>query len=284
MVLIGGAGPTPWLYDDRLRLNGVKLYVDGALGSRGAALKAPYADDPGNTGLAPCRTTSSQHDEPRGDGRLPGRDPRDRRCRQCRRARRDRASFPRPTKATVAGASSMPRWSIRRTSRGFGSTASSLSMQPVHQTSDRLMAEARLGPAGWPAPMPGARLRPPARPLAFGSDAPVEAPDPSPGLLAAMTRQDADGQPFGGWQAAGASSHAKRRSPPIPPARAWAGFRRGPLRPPGSGPARRLPGVDGDPLAGDRGRVARHRRCWKLGSAGSLYEGRLICRGNSTSD
>ena len=51
MLLIGGTGPTPWLYDDQLRLNGVKLYLDGALGSRGAALKADYADDPGNRGL-----------------------------------------------------------------------------------------------------------------------------------------------------------------------------------------------------------------------------------------
>ncbi len=41
MLLIGGPGPTPWLYDDRLRLNGIKLYLDGALGSRGAWLKAP---------------------------------------------------------------------------------------------------------------------------------------------------------------------------------------------------------------------------------------------------
>ena len=51
MQLIGGPRPTAWLYDDRLRLNGLKLYLDGALGSRGAWLKAPYADDPGNTGL-----------------------------------------------------------------------------------------------------------------------------------------------------------------------------------------------------------------------------------------
>ena len=47
MVAIGGPRPTPWLYDDRLRLNGVKLYLDGALGSRGAWLKAHYADEPG---------------------------------------------------------------------------------------------------------------------------------------------------------------------------------------------------------------------------------------------
>ena len=42
----------PWLYRDKLRLNGVKLYLDGALGSRGAWLKAPYADDPGTHGPA----------------------------------------------------------------------------------------------------------------------------------------------------------------------------------------------------------------------------------------
>ena len=51
MELIAGARPTPWLYEDKLKLNGVKLYLDGALGSRGAWLKQPYADDPGNTGL-----------------------------------------------------------------------------------------------------------------------------------------------------------------------------------------------------------------------------------------
>jgi len=49
-VRIGGTGPTPWLYGDRLRLVGAKIYADGALGSRGAWLKAPYADAPGQTG------------------------------------------------------------------------------------------------------------------------------------------------------------------------------------------------------------------------------------------
>ncbi|MCB2067708.1 MAG: amidohydrolase family protein, partial [Erythrobacter sp.] len=52
MLLIGGPGPTPWLYDDRLHMGGVKLYLDGALGSRGALLNADYADSPGNRGLA----------------------------------------------------------------------------------------------------------------------------------------------------------------------------------------------------------------------------------------
>ncbi len=57
-ALIAGSGPSPWLYGDRLRLGGVKLYLDGALGSRGAWLKAPYTDAPGQTGLP--RLTSTQ--------------------------------------------------------------------------------------------------------------------------------------------------------------------------------------------------------------------------------
>ena len=48
---IGRAGPTPWLFGDRLRMGGVKLYADGALGSRGAWLKRPYADKPDTRGL-----------------------------------------------------------------------------------------------------------------------------------------------------------------------------------------------------------------------------------------
>ena len=72
-------------------------------------------------------------------------------------------------------------------------------MQPTHQTSDRLMAEKRLGPnrlAGayaWRSVLKsGARL-------AFGTDFPVESPNPFPGLAAAISRQDMRGEPPGGW-------------------------------------------------------------------------------------
>jgi hypothetical protein len=72
-------------------------------------------------------------------------------------------------------------------------------MQPTHQTSDRLMAEKRLGPDrlkgayAWQSVLrSGARL-------AFGSDYPVESPNPFPGLSAAVSRQDLNGQPLGGW-------------------------------------------------------------------------------------
>lgn len=51
MVLIGGPGPTPWLYEDRLRLNGGHLALDGDIAGRRAALKSPYADDPDTQGF-----------------------------------------------------------------------------------------------------------------------------------------------------------------------------------------------------------------------------------------
>jgi predicted amidohydrolase YtcJ len=50
MALIGGPRPTPWLYEDRLRMNGLALAIDGPLAAREAWLKAPYADAPGNSG------------------------------------------------------------------------------------------------------------------------------------------------------------------------------------------------------------------------------------------
>ncbi|HTD35593.1 MAG TPA: amidohydrolase, partial [Candidatus Elarobacter sp.] len=51
-------GPRPFGNDGRLAIRAIKLYADGALGSRGAALLAPYSDDPSNTGL--LRTTQAQ--------------------------------------------------------------------------------------------------------------------------------------------------------------------------------------------------------------------------------
>ena len=91
LVAIAGTRPTPWLYDGRLRMVGVKLYLDGALGSRGAWLKQDYRDAPGQRGLPLVSdTVLKNHDEPRRDGQFPGRRARDRRRRQCRAARRDR--------------------------------------------------------------------------------------------------------------------------------------------------------------------------------------------------
>jgi predicted amidohydrolase YtcJ len=195
----GDPEPTPWLYNDRLRWVGIKIYADGALGSRGAWLKQPYADKPDTRGL---RFHSDEELWSRaeiaafsgfqlaihaiGDAanaqvistyeRLSKKYGRDARWRIEHFQIADPADIPRLGPAGIIA-----------------------SMQPTHQTSDRLMAEKRLGPnrlAGayaWQTVLKsGARL-------AFGSDFPVESPNPFPGLAAAVSRQDMSGQPPGGW-------------------------------------------------------------------------------------
>nr|MCU0949210.1 amidohydrolase family protein [Porphyrobacter sp.] len=73
------------------------------------------------------------------------------------------------------------------------------SVQPLHQTSDRLMAEARLGPDRLAGAYPWRSILTAGGRLAFGSDAPVEPADPWAGMAAAVSRTDAKGEPFGGW-------------------------------------------------------------------------------------
>ena len=200
MQLIGGPGPTPWLYDDRLRLNGVKLYMDGALGSRGAWLKAPYADAPETRGL-PLLTDTQL-------GNLMSRASFDD-FQIAVHAIGDKAnsSVLSAIEELAQTYKGDRRWRIEHAQvfdpadiarlDGLGVIAS---MQPQHQTSDRLMAEARLGPNRLAGAYAWKSVLATGTPLAFGSDAPVEPPRPFWGLAAATTRQDASGQPVGGWQ------------------------------------------------------------------------------------
>ena len=192
-------GPTSWLFDDRLRMGGIKLYADGALGSRGAWLKAPYSDKPDTRGLQFLKDSElfAKADEAASHGlqiavhaigdaanaqvistyeQLSRKYGKDRRWRIEHFQIADPADIPRLAPAGIIA-----------------------SMQPTHQTSDRLMAEKRLGPArlrgayAWQSVIKsGARI-------AFGSDFPVESPNPFPGLSAAVSRQDINGQPQGGW-------------------------------------------------------------------------------------
>ncbi len=196
---IGGTGPTPWLYGDRLRLAGVKLYGDGALGSRGAWLKAPYADAAGEQGLGFQTDTVLRN--------LMSRAAMDK-YQVAVHAIGDRAN------AQVLGAidelvetyKGDRRWRIEHAQivdptdlPRFGRNGIIASMQPVHQTSDRIMAEARLGPARLAGAYAWRSMLANGAKLAFGSDYPVESPDPFAGWAAAFTRQGADGMPPGGW-------------------------------------------------------------------------------------
>ena len=199
MTLIGGSGPTPWLYDDRLRLNGVKLYLDGALGSRGAWLKKPYADDPANTGLPLMSASQLRNTIVRaalGNFQIAVHAIGDAADAEVLAAFGEvAASFTGDRRWRVEHAQIVDPADIA----GFGRHGIIASMQPVHQTSDRLMAEARLGPARLAGAYAWNSIAATGAKLAFGSDAPVERPDPFAGLAAASTRTDAGGEPFGGW-------------------------------------------------------------------------------------
>lgn len=199
MVAIAGPRPTPWLYADKLRLGGVKLYLDGALGSRGAWLKKPYADAAGQTGLSFLASAEIRNlmvraamdgfqtavhaigDAANADAIGAVEDlaetyPGDRRWRIEHVQIVDPADLPRLAKHGIIA-----------------------SMQPVHQTSDRLMAEARLGPDRLAGAYAWQSIVKAGGRLAFGSDTPVESPNPFAGIAAAITREDDGGQPFGGW-------------------------------------------------------------------------------------
>jgi predicted amidohydrolase YtcJ len=199
MLAIGGTKPTPWLYGDRLRLVGVKLYSDGALGSRGAWLKQSYKDKPGERGLgflsdAELRNLMSRaamdnfQVAVHAIGDAANRqllDAIDELADTYKGDRRWRVEH-----AQVVDPADLPR---------FARNGTIASMQPVHQASDWRMAEARMGidrlggSYAWRS-MIANRV-----PLAFGSDFPVELPNPFHGLAVAVSRQDAEGQPPGGW-------------------------------------------------------------------------------------
>lgn len=197
---VAGAGPTPWLYNDRLRMGGIKLYADGALGSRGAWLKADYADAPGNKGLGFLSDDQLLNLMARGamdNFQLAVHAIGDRANQQVLDAietlsetykgdRRWRIEH-----AQIIDAKDLPR---------FGKFGTIASMQPVHQTSDRTMAEARLGPERLAGAYAWRTMLRDGSRLAFGSDFPVESPDPWAGWAASVTRQDASGNPPGGWR------------------------------------------------------------------------------------
>jgi predicted amidohydrolase YtcJ len=200
MALIAGSAPTAWLYQDRLRMVGVKLYLDGALGSRGAWLLAPYSDAAGQRGLPLLSDSALRNRMVRAsmDGfQLAIHAIGDAANREVLNAIAEIApAFPGDRRWRIEHAQVVAPDDLAR----FGAHGIVASMQPVHQTSDRLMAETRLGPDRLTGAYAWRTVRGTGARLAFGSDFPVESPNPFAGISVAMSREGADGQPFGGWQ------------------------------------------------------------------------------------
>ncbi|HEY6645313.1 amidohydrolase [Povalibacter sp.] len=193
-------GPQAPQFDDRLQMRAVKSVIDGALGSRGATMLQDYSDQPHHRGLmlytapqiaqlADLTASSGWQLNIHAIGDAGNRLALDTYERELTAAQRN-ALRPRIEHAQIVAPEDIPRFSA------LGVIAS---IQPTHATSDMNMAEDRVGPQRIKGAYAWRTLLNSGARLAGGSDFPVELPNPFLGLHAAVTRQDRDGKPPGGW-------------------------------------------------------------------------------------
>ena len=184
----------------RLQMRAVKLYADGALGSRGAAMLEDYSDDHGNRGLL---LMSAQE--------LADASAKAKRCgvQAATHAIGDRGNrLTLDTYAHALGkdAAGDHRWRVEHAQilapadlSRFAGMHVIASMQPTHATSDMPWAQERVGTQRIVGAYAWRQLRDSGARLAFGSDFPVESVDPRLGLYSAVSRADGEGKPVGGW-------------------------------------------------------------------------------------
>jgi predicted amidohydrolase YtcJ len=196
-------GPRVGGGSDFLTVRAIKVYADGALGSRGAALLEYYGDAPGQRGwfvTSPDRMAEVAVEARRRGWQLWIHAIGDRANRAALDAIEgaERAvpnapeggDRPRIEHAQVVAAEDFAR---------FGHLGVVASIQPTHATSDMPWAEQRLGPVRIQGAYAWRRLLDGGARLAGGSDAPVESERPLAGFYAAVTRSDLSGRPAGGW-------------------------------------------------------------------------------------
>jgi predicted amidohydrolase YtcJ len=189
---------------DFLTIRAIKAVADGALGSRGAALLADYTDEPGKRGLVVTsqeRLTEIAIAARKNGWQLWVHAIGDRGNRIALDAFEAAAAAvpnppvggtrPRIEHAQIVALEEFPR---------FSSLSVIASIQPTHATSDMPWAEARVGSSRIAGAYAWRRLMKSGVRLAGGSDAPVESENPLLGFYAAVTRQDLDGKPAGGWR------------------------------------------------------------------------------------
>lgn len=199
LPVIAGPAPTPWLYDGRLRLSGVRLVIDGGLGARRAWLSAPYADAPETSGAALLDDTRLRNQMSRaamdgfevvlaahGD-----------------RAVQEAASAIGEMRSSYA---TRGRWRIEgadlATAADLGAAGSdtALTIEPAAIGDGGALARARLGAAadakayGW-ADLASGRTA-----LGFAGHGPYSPLDPLPAMRLAMGRAAPDDQSYGGWR------------------------------------------------------------------------------------
>jgi predicted amidohydrolase YtcJ len=191
-----GGTADPWL-----KTGAVKLVTDGALGSRTAALLAPYSDDPAMSGLMTIETEKLKRmaiERDRLGFQLAFHAIGDKANQICldvfeslqhmnpARDRRDRIEH-----AQVVAPEDISR---------FGKLNVIASMQPSHETNDMRWAEQRIGPERSKGAYAWNSLAKAGARLAFGTDYDVEPINPFIGIYACVTRELPEGGPVGGWE------------------------------------------------------------------------------------
>ncbi|WP_230408241.1 amidohydrolase [Undibacterium baiyunense] len=199
---VSAAGPVRSLADDRYALRAVKLYSDGALGSRGAALLAPYSDAPHTKGLLFVQDQQMQA--------------------MVRKAAEKgyqvnvHAIGDAGNRQVIDALATLPKQYGAETLRHRIEHAQVLepsdiprvakaklipSMQPTHATSDMNMAEDRVGKDRIKGAYAWRTFLKQGSKIPCGSDFPIESPNPFWGIYAAVTRQDHQQMPVNGWYA-----------------------------------------------------------------------------------
>lgn len=183
---------------DFLTIRSIKAYADGALGSRGAALLAPYADEKSAGGL--MITGKDAIEDVAVKAAAHG-------FQVNTHAIGDRGNH--ETLDAYAAALKGPNDKRFRVEHAqviapedfvkFQKYSIIASMQPTHATSDMGWAADRLGPERVKGAYAWQTLIKLGVHLASGSDFPVELANPLDGFYAAVTRQDKQGRPAGGW-------------------------------------------------------------------------------------
>ena len=216
-AMTGGAGdvldaigtPIRAYGNDRLEIASVKLYTDGALGSRGAAMIEPYSDDPENRGL-PFWTQEELDAMVEKANRMGFQvgihaigDLGNRMALDA--FAKAQHGKPSPLRNRIEHSQIVTLDDIPR----FAELGIIASMQATHATSDMNMAEDRVGLERILGGYAWRRMLDAGVVLANGSDFPVELSNPFHGLYAAVTRRGRDGEPESGWYADQALTRAE---------------------------------------------------------------------------
>ncbi|MBV9700772.1 MAG: amidohydrolase [Candidatus Eremiobacteraeota bacterium] len=195
------SGPLEGAYGGRLWVRAIKMYADGALGSRGAALLQPYSDDPSNSGLI---VTPQPHIEAVTEMAIRHGfqaavhaigDRGNRTVLDAYEAALRRTGAGADARLRIEHVQTLSPQDVPRLAR-LGIIPS---MQTTHQISDMGWAEARLGPQrilgayAWRSLLNTGVL------IANGTDAPVEAVNTLRTFHAAISRQNEANEPPGGW-------------------------------------------------------------------------------------